>query len=123
MKKLFLLLLTTFFLIGCSKDEDTIHDYIGTWSGTYDGTDKGDWNFVVSTDGKIIGTMHSETSKENYKISGRISNSGQVTADVGSPSDGQFIGTLAEDKGNGDWSNKLTTPANSGVWTGEKDKK
>ncbi len=44
MKKLFLLFVTTFLLIGCTADDDTIYDYIGTWSGKYTGSDKGVWN-------------------------------------------------------------------------------
>lgn len=121
MKKLFLLLLTTFSLIGCSSDDETIYDYIGTWSGTYTGSDKGVWNFVVATDGKVTGTMHSETNNENYNISGRLDASGQLTADLGLPSDGQFTGTLTlEDKGDGNWTNAVPTPTRSGAWTGVK---
>ncbi len=125
MKKLFLLLLTTFFLIGCNSDDDTLTNYIGTWSGTYSGSaDKGIWNFVVSTDGKVTGTMHSDTNNENFNISGRLSTTGQLTASVGLPSDGQFMGNLNEEKGNGNgnWSNKLKNPATTGTWQGEKNK-
>lgn len=120
MKKIFLLLLTTFSLIGCSSDDDTIYDYIGTWSGTYSGTDKGAWNFVVANDGKVTGTMHSDVNNENYNISGRLDASGQLTADLGLPSDGQFTGTLADKKGDGSWTNAVPTPTRTGAWTGMK---
>lgn len=121
MKKLFLLLLTAFLFIGCSSDEETIYDYVGTWSGTYDGSDKGVWNIVVSTEGKVDGTMHSDVNNENYNISGNLSNSGDLNAVVGLPSKGEFRGKLTTDKkGNGNWSNALPTPAKSGNWTGEK---
>ncbi|CAD7815277.1 hypothetical protein CHRY9390_02945 [Chryseobacterium aquaeductus] len=123
MKKLFLLLVTTFLLIGCTADDETIYDYIGTWSGTYAGSDKGVWNFVVASDGKVTGTMHSDLNNENYNISGRLESSGQLTAELGLPSDGQFTGTLTIDgKGNGNYTNSLPTPTISGTWTGEKTK-
>ncbi|MDR6525286.1 hypothetical protein J2787_000656 [Chryseobacterium rhizosphaerae] len=121
MKKLFLLLLTAFLFIGCSSDDDTIYDYIGTWSGTYEGSDKGVWNIVVDNAGKVTGTMHSDVNNENYNISGNLSTSGDLTAVVGLPSKGDFRGTLNTDKkGNGNWSNSLSTPAKSGSWKGEK---
>ena len=123
MKKLFLLLLTTFLLIGCTADDETIYDYIGTWSGTYTGSDKGVWNFVVANDGDVTGTMHSETNNENYNISGHLDASGQLTAELGLPQDGQFVGTLTLDKkGSGNWTNAVPTPTRSGAWTGEKNK-
>lgn len=123
MKKLFLLLVTTFLLIGCTADDETIYDYIGTWSGTYTGSDKGVWNFVVSDDGNVKGTMHSEVNNENYNISGHLDDSGQLTAELGLPSDGQFSGTLMPDKkGSGNWTNAVPTPTRSGAWIGEKNK-
>lgn len=121
MKKLFLLLLTAFLFIGCSSDEDTIYDYIGTWSGTYEGSDKGAWNIVVDNTGKVSGTMHSDVSSDNYNISGTINTSGDVTGVVGLPSKGKFEGKLNKDKKcNGSWSNSLPTPAQYGTWKGEK---
>lgn len=123
MKKLFLLLLTAFMFIGCSSDDDTIYDFIGTWSGTYDGSDKGDFNFVVASDGKLTGTMHSTVNNENYVISGNVSDAGDVTGEVGSPSDGNFQGTLTrEKKASGSWTNSVPTPARAGNWSGEKNK-
>ncbi|WP_292008856.1 hypothetical protein [Chryseobacterium sp.] len=121
MKKLFLLFFTALFLLSCSSDEDTIYDYIGTWSGTYEGSDKGVWNIVVASDGKVTGTMHSDINEENYSISGRLSDSGELNAVVGLPSDGEFRGNLADDKGNGSWKNSVPTPERSGSWTGEKN--
>lgn len=123
MKKLFLLLFTAFLFIGCSSDDDTIYDFIGTWSGTYDGSDKGDFNFVVASDGKLTGTMHSTVKNENYVIAGKVSDAGDVTGVVGSPSDGDFHGTLTRDKkANGGWTNSVPTPSRSGTWSGEKNK-
>ncbi|MFC3157564.1 hypothetical protein ACFOEQ_02865 [Chryseobacterium arachidis] len=99
MKKIFLLLFTAFLFIGCSKDDDTIYDFIGTWAGRYDGTEKGDWNIVVATDGKVTGTLHSDQTTENYYISGHLTESGELTATIGTPDDGEFKGTLSrEDK-------------------------
>ncbi|UOE39488.1 MULTISPECIES: hypothetical protein [Chryseobacterium] len=124
MKKLFMLFWAAFLLIGCSSDDETIYDYIGTWSGTYVGTDKGVWNFVVASDGKVTGTMHSETNNENYNISGFLNKSGQLTADLVLPEDGQFSGNLTLDKkANGTWNNDSPTPKRSGTWTGLKDSK
>lgn len=121
MKKLFLLLLTAFLFIGCSSDDDTIYDYVGTWSGSYDGNDKGVWNFVVDESGKVVGTMHSDVNNENYSITGNLSETGDLNARVGLPSQGDFKGTLTtEKKGNGNWSNSIPTPAKSGTWKGEK---
>ncbi|MGE8431472.1 MULTISPECIES: hypothetical protein [Chryseobacterium] len=121
MKKLFLLLLTAFLFIGCSSDDETIYDYIGTWSGTYEGGDKGVWNFVVDNTGKVSGTMHSDVSNTNYNISGNLSNTGDLTGTVGLPSKGEFKGKLNPDKkGNGSWGNQLPTPAQYGTWKGEK---
>ncbi|KFF02199.1 hypothetical protein [Chryseobacterium luteum] len=121
MKKLFLLLLTAFLFIGCSSDDDTIYDYIGTWSGKYTGSDDGTWNLVVASDGKVTGTMHSTVNDENYNISGNLTDTGDLTAVIGLPSDGEFKGTLSkEKKGNGNWSNAVPTPARYGTWTGDK---
>lgn len=124
MKKLFLLLLTAFLFIGCSSDDnETVYDYVGTWSGTYEGGDKGVWNFVVDKRGKVSGTMHSEVSNDNYNISGNLSNSGDLVGTVALPSKGEFKGKLDLDKkGNGSWSNTLPTPAQYGTWKGEKNK-
>ena len=124
MKKLFLLLLTIFSFIGCSPNDESIYDYVGTWSGTYEGSDKGVWNFVVASDGKVTGTMHSENNKENYHISGYLNNSGQLNAQLVLPNDGQFNGSLnKEGLGNGNWVNQSPDPNIAGSWKGEKDKK
>ncbi|MFY1046238.1 hypothetical protein [Chryseobacterium sp. GP-SGM7] len=123
MKKLFLLLLTTFCLISCTSDDETLTDYIGTWSGTYEGTEKGLWKFVVASDGKVTGTMYNQISNVNYNISGNLDRSGQLTAELVIPADGEFSGTLnLEKKGSGNWRNDSPTPSISGSWTGEKDK-
>lgn len=120
MKKLFLLVFTAFLFIGC-KDEDTIYDFIGTWAGTYSGTEKGSWNIVVASDGKVTGTLDSEQTTENYYISGTLTESGELNATIGSPQDGEFKGTLTQDKkASGTWVNKLPTPDRSGTWKGEK---
>lgn len=125
MKKIFLLLLTAFLFIGCSKDEDTIYDFIGTWAGTYEGTEKGDWNIVVATDGKVTGTLHSDATTENYYISGHLSESGDLQATIGFPEDGEFKGNLTREdkKASGTWSNSVPTPTRSGTWRGEKTSK
>lgn len=124
MKKIFLLLFTAFLFIGCGKDEDTIYDFIGTWAGRYEGTEKGSWNIVVATDGKVTGTLDSEQTTENYTISGQLSESGELNATIGSPSDGEFKGTLTRDKkASGTWVNAVPTPTRSGTWKGEKTSK
>jgi hypothetical protein len=125
MKKIFLLLMTAFLFIGCGKDEDTIYDFIGTWAGTYEGNEKGDWNIVVATDGKVTGTMHSDQTTENYHISGYLSESGELNATIGSPADGEFKGTLTREdkKGSGSWTNAVPTPVRTGTWKGEKTSK
>jgi len=123
MKKLFLLLLTAFLSIGCNSDDNSIYDFIGTWQGTYDGSDKGVWNIVVANDGKVTGTMHSDVNQENYNISGTVTSSGDINAAVGLPSDGEFRGNLTTDKkGSGSWVNSVPTPGRSGSWKGEKNK-
>jgi hypothetical protein len=124
MKKLFLLLVTTFLLIGCTADDETIYDYIGTWSGTYTGSDKGVWNFVVASDGDVTGTMHSETNNENYTITGHLEDSGELFANLGVPEEiGQFAGTLnLEKKASGNWMRGVPAPIKNGNWTGEKTK-
>lgn len=124
MKKIFLLVFTAFLFIGCGKDEDTIYDFIGTWAGTYSGTEKGSWNIVVASDGKVTGTLDSEQTTENYYISGTLTESGELNATIGSPADGEFKGTLTRDKkANGTWVNAVPTPTRSGTWKGEKTSK
>jgi len=124
MKKIFLLVFTAILFMGC-KDEDTIYDFIGTWAGTYKGTQKGTWNIVVASDGKVTGTLSSEQTIENYQISGQLSESGDLNATIGSPSDGQFIGKLnrSNKKASGTWVNEVPTPSKSGTWKGEKTSK
>lgn len=125
MKKLFLLLLTAFLFIGCSSEEENIYDYIGTWSGKYEGSEKGTWYIVVASDGKVTGTMHSDDTNENYNISGYLNTSGDLNAVIGLPSDGEFRGTLTVEEdneiGSGTWRNSVPTPDRSGSWTGEKE--
>ncbi|WP_415327209.1 hypothetical protein [Chryseobacterium sp. MMS23-Vi53] len=124
MKKIFLLLLATFLFIGCSKDEDTIYDFIGTWSGTYEGSEKGEWNFVVATDGKVTGTMHYDQTNVNYYISGHLTESGDLTATLGTPANGEFKGTLTREKtASGGWTNNAPTPSKAGTWKGNKASK
>ncbi|NPA09269.1 MAG: hypothetical protein GXO46_09810 [Chlorobi bacterium] len=125
MKKIFLLLLTAFLFVGCGKDEDTIYDFIGTWAGTYEGTEKGDWNVVVATDGKVTGTLHSDQTTENYYISGHLSESGDLVATIGFPEDGEFRGTFTREdkKATGTWSNAVPNPTRSGTWKGAKTSK
>jgi hypothetical protein len=126
MKKYFLLVLMAFMFIGCNSDDDlTIVDYIGTWSGTYTGSnDKGDWNIVVASDGDVTGTMHSDTFNENYAINGHLDRTGQLVAELTMPVKGTFNGNLNIQKtGNGTWNNNIPSPARSGTWTGEKDDK
>lgn len=126
MKKFFLLVFTALMFIGCNSDDElTIYDYIGTWSGTYTGTnDKGEWNFVVADDGKVTGTMHSNNFNENYSINGRLDRSGQLVSELALPAKGNFNGTLnTEKKGNGTWNNSIPNPARSGNWEGSKIKK
>ncbi|WP_262147418.1 hypothetical protein [Chryseobacterium foetidum] len=126
MKKFFLLALMAVMFIGCNSDDElTLIDYVGTWSGTYTGTnDKGDWNFIVADDGKVTGTMHSINSNQNFAIIGRLDRSGQLVAELAVPAKGNFNGTLTvEKKGNGAWDISLPAPARSGNWEGVKDKK
>jgi len=126
MKKFFLLVFMAIMFIGCNSDDElTLVDYIGTWSGTYTGTnDKGDWNFVVADDGKVTGTMHSVNTNQNFAIIGRLDRSGQLVAELALPAKGNFNGTLTVDKtGSGSWDNSLPAPARSGNWEGVKDKK
>lgn len=123
MKKYLLLFFAFILLVGCNSDEDTLYENIGTWSGMYQGSaDKGMFNFVISTDGKVTGTMHSDTFNENYYFTGRVGSSGQLTAELGYPQKGRFNGNLADKKGNGDWENNLPTPKRIGTWTAEKNK-
>lgn len=123
MKKIFLLLFTAFLFIGC-KEEDTIYDFIGTWAGTYSGTEKGSWNIVVASDGKVTGTLDAEQTTENYNISGTLTESGELNATIGSPADGEFKGTLSRSKkANGTWVNAVPATTRSGTWKGEKTSK
>ncbi|NML57213.1 hypothetical protein [Chryseobacterium cheonjiense] len=125
MKKIFLLVFTAFLFIGCGKDEDTIYDFIGTWAGTYSGTEKGSWNIVVASDGKVTGTLDSEQTTENYYITGTLTESGELNATIGSPADGEFKGTLTREdkKASGTWVNAVPSPTRSGTWKGEKTSK
>jgi hypothetical protein len=67
--------------------------------------------------------MYNETNNENYNISGFLDRSGQLTAELVLPADGQFNGTLnVEEKGSGNWTNESPTPVRSGSWSGEKNK-
>lgn len=125
MKKILQIILSTFIIYSCSSssndDDAAKNNYQGNWSGTYSGTDQGNWNVTVSNDGKASGIAHSSVYNQNFDINGTVDNSGQLNAVLGtSSSGGNFKGTLTNTSGNGTWLNNIGKP-HSGSWSGNRN--
>lgn len=99
----------------------TNHAYMGTWQGTFSGDDSGTWDMVADKDGKFMGEMYSENSKQSYPLTGSIDNNGKFDALIIVSGDtinfdGQGSGGTSA---SGTWENPSYMI--SGTWVGAKD--
>lgn len=127
MKNLFrktTLLLILIINFSCSNNDDSPSNinsnFVGDWSGTFNGDDAGTWEVNVSSNGNVSGTAHSTTFSDNYQIQGSVNNNGELTATIGtSDVGGEFIGQLNGNNANGIWNNSEAEM--SGDWIGTKN--
>ena len=116
------LLFIVLFTVGCSKDDEDTGDlelYVGSWSGTFSGSDSGTFLVTIYIDGEVSGTAFSNNLKQNIPLNGEIDESGNFDAVLGvSDSGASFTGKFTETKASGTWKNP---PLNfSGTWNGVK---
>ncbi|WP_350285744.1 hypothetical protein [uncultured Croceitalea sp.] len=125
MKKLLFLPLLITMLVGtsCSEDEEgeaISVDLVGNWSGTYSGGDRGVWTVNVSKTGNVTGTATSTFASQSAAITGKVTDSGVLSATLGNSEDREFIGQLNENnEAMGTWVD--TRRDQNGTWVGSKD--
>ena len=127
MKNLFrktTLILILIINFSCSNNDDSStninSNFVGDWSGTFNGDDAGTWEVNVSSNGTVSGTAHSTTFSDNYQIQGNVNNNGELTATIGtSDVGGEFIGQLSGNNANGIWNNSEAEMG--GDWIGTKN--
>ncbi|WP_423998080.1 hypothetical protein [Maribacter sp. IgM3_T14_3] len=103
MKKLIFLpvLMLFFFNTSCTKDEDGEEidaSFVGNWSGTYSGDDRGIWTVNVSATGKVTGTATSSFTSDSADINGHITENGALSATIGSSEARTFVGQLIDNE-------------------------
>lgn len=124
---LYLFLLVGLTLFGCSgsDDNDTEEEFsliliAGSWSGTFDGGDSGNYSVVVGTDGTVTGTAFSNDLQRNLALNGTIDDDGNLDAVVGSAENGaSFTGKFRATTSSGIWRNPSLNL--TGTWEGTKD--
>ena len=125
MKKLiFLPVLMLFFLnTSCTKDEDGEEidaSFVGNWSGTYSGDDRGIWTVNVSSTGKVTGTATSSFTSDAADINGSVTDNGVLSATAGSSEDRTFVGQLSDnEQASGTWVDNRRDQ--NGTWIGVKN--
>lgn len=127
MKKILILIPILWVFNSCSRStishsqpiNQTVN-FIGTWTGSYSGSDNGAWIIFIDANGIANGRAHSIVYNEDVDVSGTVDASGNLNAVLGSTSNGgYFKGKLTGTTGKGTWQNNLGTP-HSGIWTGAK---
>ncbi|MFD2907637.1 hypothetical protein ACFSX9_02710 [Flavobacterium ardleyense] len=123
--KAVILVLFTFFLISCSKNDDNDavpnSQYQGTWSGSFSGAeDNGTWTADVNASGIATGSATSVTFSNTYQLTGTVSAQGVFLATVGTASTGATFNGQMNPNGNGagTWIN--TFEQMNGTWIGTK---
>lgn len=124
MKKLIFLpaLILLFIGTSCSEDggEEIDSSFVGSWSGTYSGDDRGIWTVNVSASGNVTGTATSSFTQDSADINGRVTDNGALSATVGSSEDRTFVGQLGDDnEAGGTWVDDRRDQ--NGTWTGRKN--
>ncbi|KPM33376.1 Hypothetical protein I595_279 [Croceitalea dokdonensis DOKDO 023] len=125
MKKIIYLpvLLLLFLNTSCSEDDEAEEirpSLTGSWSGTYSGDDRGNWTVNVSSTGNVSGTATSSFTQDSADITGKVSDTGNLSATIGITDDHEFFGQLGENnEASGTWID--TQRDQNGTWTGTKD--
>ncbi|MBA5792132.1 hypothetical protein H1R17_04395 [Flavobacterium sp. xlx-214] len=117
----------TFGFVSCdSKDDDTkqentINNFVGNWSGTFSGEDAGTWSMKVQETGKVTGTLKYSSDNVELDLQGRVSENGTVTATThyGTMDIGIFNGTMKANTASGIWTD--TDADTEGTWKGTKN--
>ncbi|UGS22930.1 hypothetical protein [Flavobacterium channae] len=118
---LILILIINFSCLNNDDSSSNINsNFVGNWSGTFNGDDTGTWDVNVSSNGTVSGTAYSITFSDNYQIQGSVNNNGELTATIGtSDVGGEFIGQLNGNNANGIWNNSEAEM--NGNWIGTKN--
>jgi hypothetical protein len=116
----FLLIITSFAIFSCSKDDDNSTELAGNWSGSFSGDVIGTWSATISESGVVTGTTMVTAFSIEAELNGDVSSDGKFTATVGTTSLGYiFDGQLNGSTGSGTWKNASGTQ--SGSWKGIKN--
>lgn len=132
MKKHFITLLIILPLalgvISCSSNDDAPHEHVnpydkfkGSWSGTFSGGDSGTWAASIDKDGKVTGTITSNSiASATFALSGKISENGTVDMNYtyNNQEIGTMTGTMAESTASGKWESPVQKL--EGTWQGSK---
>ena len=121
MKKGFylLLIILSFSIYSCSKDDDNSSELAGNWGGTFSGDVIGTWTATISENGVVTGTTMVTSLSIEALLNGNVSSDGKFTATAGTTSLGyKFDGQLNGSTGSGTWKNSSGTQ--SGDWSGNK---
>lgn len=114
-----ILILLSFSIYSCSKDDDNSTELAGNWSGTFTGDVVGTWTATISENGIITGTTKVTNPTVEAALNGNVSAEGKFTATAGTTTLGyNFDGQLNGNSGGGTWKSKSGTQ--NGSWSGTK---
>lgn len=120
--KLFFLILLSFSIFSCEKDESTDYRVLaaGEWSGTFEGDDMGTWTMSIKSDGTLTGGLLStNVPGTTFPGTGIVSADGSISANIQvSTSTSAMTGKINGNEMNGTWSNSTT--GIFGTWKGSK---
>lgn len=137
MKKIFSLLLIILPLmlltVSCHDEEDPITatspyaKYKGAWIGKYSGSDLGEIDFTVNSDGTIKGDVISEGFKNlELTLTGKVNIHGEISMILVNTTEegvdeaiGTFVGFFFESNASGTWTNDLNGGI-KGTWIASK---
>ena len=111
--------------VGCSDEEtpvvqeETNHQAMGVWVGSFTGGDSGNWELTVDKDGLFSGEVYSNNGQAFHPITGEIDENGVMTAIIDvSGVILDFTGQQTGSNASGTWGNPSINL--TGTWTGTK---
>ena len=111
-------------MFSCNKSGNSNNfQFAGNWQGIYSGNDDhGTWKVDIDQNGIAKGSSTSLVFSETFSLSGTVTPQGSIALTFGNAtSGGSFNGTIQGNNASGKWENKMTNPAFSGTWSGNKN--
>ena len=110
-------------ITGCNDDSssDIPVGLVGSYVGTFFGSDFGNWSFSVDSGGKLTGTAHSTMENADYEIKGTVKDDGRIDAGLYEGGyKGSYDGNIADNGTvSGTWASDDGTEA--GTYSGFKE--